>query len=460
MGKKMAVILAAGKGTRMKSKKPKVLHEVCGQSMLEYVIDSCRNVGTDEIHVIVGYESQLIKDAVPEGNGLSYTMQEEQLGTGHALMQVMPEIQKFRGQVMVLVGDAPLITSGTLEHLLEINSQEAVKATVITAEIPKPKNYGRIIRDEKGYLQKIVEAKDAKPHEKAVKEINSGMYCFDAQTLASVLDKLDNNNAQKEYYLTDVIGLIRGNGHKVKACLVENQEDILAVNSKTELATISKIMRRRINTRLMEEGVIITDPESTYIDYSAKVGQDTEIEPGVILKGDTVIGDECLIGSSSKLVNAIVGDRVTVEHSIILKSSVGDDTKVGPYAYIRPDSHIGRRVKIGDFVEVKKSIIGDDTKASHLTYIGDAKVGEGVNLGCGVVFVNYDGKNKYLTEVEDHAFIGCNTNLVAPVKVGKNVYVAAGSTITEDVPENALAIARCRQTIKEEYVTNNNLMKK
>lgn len=451
------VILAAGHGTRMVSEKPKVLHEVSGKAMLNYVISASEAAGADDIAVIVGYKADIVKAALPEN--LTAIEQKEQLGTGHAVLQALPFFENFNGNVLVLVGDAPLVRKETLEELVKAHEDGGFSATVLTAVFDDPTGYGRIVKkgDE---LIKIVEHKDATEEERSIKEINSGMYCFDAQALKAALQAINSDNVQGEYYLTDTIEILRGMGKKVGSYPTPDVDDIAAVNSKVQLAEIGKIMRRRINTSLMEAGAIIIDPENTYLSAETKVGKDTVVYPGVITEGRVVIGENCIIGHNSRIVNSTIADGVDIQISTILDSFVDENTHVGPYAYLRPNSHIGKNVKVGDFVEVKNSVMKDGAKASHLTYIGDAEVGKNVNLGCGTVFVNYDGTNKYRTVVEDNCFIGCNSNLVSPVTVKEGSYVAAGSTITNDVPEDTLAVARSRQVNKEGYALQMKQIKK
>lgn len=451
------VILAAGHGTRMVSEKPKVLHEVGGKAMLNYVISASEAAGADDIAVIVGYKADIVKAALPKN--LTAIEQKEQLGTGHAVLQALPFFENFNGNVLVLVGDAPLVRKETLEELVKAHEDGGFSATVLTAVFDDPTGYGRIVKkgDE---LIKIVEHKDATEEERNIKEINSGMYCFDAQALKAALQAINSDNVQGEYYLTDTIEILRGMGKKVGSYPTPDVDDIAAVNSKVQLAEIGKIMRRRINTSLMEAGAIIIDPENTYLSAETKVGKDTVVYPGVITEGRVVIAENCIIGHNSRIVNSTIADGVDIQISTILDSFVDENTHVGPYAYLRPNSHIGKNVKVGDFVEVKNSVMKDGAKASHLTYIGDAEVGKNVNLGCGTVFVNYDGTNKYRTVVEDNCFIGCNSNLVSPVTVKEGSYVAAGSTITDDVPEDTLAVARARQVNKEGYALQMKQIKK
>ena len=384
------VILAAGHGTRMVSEKPKVLHEVGGKAMLDYVISASEAAGADDTAVIVGYKADIVKAALPEN--ITAIEQKEQLGTGHAVLQALPFFENFNGNVLVLVGDAPLVRKETLEELVKAHEDGGFSATVLTAVFDDPTGYGRIVKngDE---LIKIVEHKDATDEERGIKEINSGMYCFDAQALKTALQAINSDNVQGEYYLTDTIEILRGMGKKVGSYPTPDVDDIAAVNSKVQLAEIGKIMRRRINTSLMEAGAIIIDPENTYLSAETKIGKDTTIYPGVITEGRVIIGENCVIGHNSRIVNSTIADGVDIQISTVLDSFVDENTHVGPYAYLRPNSHIGKNVKVGDFVEVKNAVMKDGAKASHLTYIGDAEVGKNVNLGCGTVFVNYDGSN-------------------------------------------------------------------
>jgi len=450
MNDSKTIILAAGEGTRMRSQKPKVLHQVCGENILDYVIEVSKTSGISEIAVIVGFQAELVKESLPPQ--ITTYFQKEQLGTGHAVLQALPFFEALKGNLVVLVGDAPLIQAETLTGLVRAHESGGYAVTVLTAEFDEPTGYGRMIKNRSGELLKIVEEKDANLVEKQIKEINSGMYCFDAQALVLALAQLKTDNVQGEYYLTDVIEILRKMGKTAGTFVTPDPEDIQAINSRVQLAEAEAVMRKRINHRLMDAGVTIIDPATTYVGARAIVGQDTVLYPGVILEGETEIGKDCVIGANCRLVDAKIGNKVSIQSSTILESRVDDYTNVGPYAYIRPGSQIGKHCKVGDFVEVKNSTMGDGAKASHLTYIGDGDVGENVNLGCGTVFVNYDGKNKYRTIVEKNAFVGCNTNLIAPVTVKEGAYIAAGSTITDDVPEDSLAIARARQVNKVGYL--------
>ena len=445
----LALILAAGAGTRMKSKKPKVLHELCGKPMLEHVIEQAHALQVDGTIVVIGNGAERVRASI--GEGVDYTYQMEQLGTGHAVLQAKEYFQNYQGGVLLLYGDTPLITSDTLKALIRYHREHHFDATVLTARLEDATGYGRIIRDLRGNITSIVEHKDANQEQLRIKEINSGMYYFDAQLLVQALDRLDNNNAQGEYYITDVISILNTMGCAIGGYILENSEEIMGVNSRVQLADAEAIMRERINRYWMEQGVTMVDPKTTYILKDVVIGQDTTLYPGVQIEGKSRIGENCTIGANSRIVSSEIGDNVEIQFSTILESRIDEGSKIGPYAYLRPKSIIGKHVKIGDFVEVKNSTIGDHSKASHLSYIGDADVGEGVNVGCGVVFVNYDGKNKHRTLVRDNAFIGCNANLVAPVEVKEGAYVAAGSTITNEVPPYSLAIARARQVVKEDW---------
>jgi len=454
---KCAIILAAGEGKRMNSNTPKVMHKVCGKEMINHVIDTMRSADIEMVDVIIGRGATQVKKGT-EDRKINYSLQEEQLGTGHAIMCAKEFLEGKKGIVAIFVGDGPLITEYTVRELLDYHEKGNYEATILTSRMDDPAKYGRIIRNENGEVKKIVEFKDATEEEKLVKEINSGMYCFNIEELLNSLDKLNNDNAQKEYYLTDVIGILKNEGSKVGAFDVPVDE-ITAVNSRAELADVESIMRKRINAKHMDNGVTIMDPSSTYIDCEVTIGKDTIIYPGNVLQGKTIIKEDCVLYPNNRISDSILGNGIVIQSSVVIESKIGEQTTVGPFAYIRPESNIGKHARIGDFVEIKKSTIGDNTKVSHLTYIGDAEVGSGCNFGCGTVVVNYDGKLKYKTIIGNNVFIGCNTNLVAPVTVNDNAYTAAGSTITNEVPKNALAIARARQKNIEKWVIKKGLNK-
>ncbi len=445
MGDFSLIVLAAGQGKRMKSESSKVIHKVCGKEMVNHVIDAAVKAGCVNPTVVVGHKKEQVIRAV-EGRAET-VLQEKQLGTGHAVMQAKDCIEKSEN-VIVLAGDTPLITAETLKAAMEMHIAEGNGATVLTAKIADPSGYGRIVRREDGQVEKIVEQKDASEEEKKIKEINSGMYCFNSSLLLGALQKITSDNAQGEYYLTDTLEILKKDGIKISAFEIENSDEILGVNDRVQLSQAEKLMRAAINRRHMLNGVTIIDPDSTYIEADVRIGIDTVIYPGTILEGKTIIGQGVTVGQNCRLVDAVIADGVDLWTSTVIESSVDEGTHVGPYAYIRPGSSVGKGCKVGDFVELKKARIGDGTKLSHLTYVGDAEVGKGCNFGCGTVVVNYDGKKKYKTVIGDNAFIGCNSNLVSPVTVNDGAYIAAGSTITDDVPEHTLAIARARQVVK------------
>lgn len=446
---KKAIILAAGKGTRMKSIHPKVVHKVCGKEMVNHVVDAASKAGVNETVVVLGHGIEEVKKVLAED--VKIAIQKQQLGTAHAVKMAEENI-KEDDTVIVLCGDTPLIEAATLEEFFKYHDDGKFAVTVLTTAVENPTGYGRIIRDDKGELLKIVEQKDASEEERAVKEINSGIYCFNGKFLKDSLEKVDNNNAQGEYYLPDTIEIIRNAAGKAGAYMGASIEELMGVNSRIQLSNAERIMRRRINERHMTNGVTIIDPDATYIDADVEIGNDTIILPACVLKKGTKIGVGCEIGPQTSMENSLVGDFTSVKKSELIDASVGSNTKVGPYAYLRPKTQVGDNCKVGDFVEMKNAKFGHGSKASHLSYIGDAEVGENVNIGCGVVFVNYDGKNKFKSIVKDNAFVGSNSNLVAPVVVEEDTFIATGSTITEDIPKGCLAIARERQVLKEGWV--------
>ena len=450
-----AVVLAAGQGTRMKSKLYKVLHPVCGKSMVEHVIDNINTLNTNRIVTVVGHGADMVKETL--GNKSEYVLQAEQLGTAHAIQQAEQLLGGLEGTTLVVCGDTPLIRPETMKALFEHHQNTNAKATILTAIADDPTGYGRILRDTDGQVSQIVEQKDATEEQRLVKEINTGTYCFDNKSLFETLKLVKNDNVQGEYYLPDVIEILQKQGEIISAYVTSNFEETLGVNDRFALSQAEELMRARINEQHMRNGVTIINPASTHISSEAIIGSDTIIKPGTIIEGKTVIGEDCVIGPNSHIVNTTIGDRTTIHSSVIIDSTVGNDTAVGPFAHLRPESSLGDKVKIGNFVEVKKSSLGNNSKVSHLSYIGDAEVGQNVNIGCGTITVNYDGKNKFKTIIEDEVFVGCNSNLVAPVTLKEGSYVAAGSTITKEVPSDALAIARARQENKLNYVSKLNL---
>lgn len=449
-----AVVLAAGKGTRMKSKLYKVLHKVAGKSMIEHVVDSVKQAGTDEIVTIVGHGAESVKETL--GSQSSYSFQEEQLGTAHAVKMAADELKGKEGTTLVVCGDTPLITPETLKALADYHEAQQAGVTVLSATADNPFGYGRIVRDQDGRLAKIVEQKDATEVEREIDEISTGIFAFDNVLLFELLEKVKNDNAQGEYYLPDVITLALEAGKIADAYRTDDFDEIMGVNDRVALSKAEAAYRERVNEYHMRNGVTLIDPASTYIEADVQIGMDTIIEPGVHLGKGTVIGEDTVIGQYSDVNNSTIGNRTTIKQSVVNDATVGDDTTVGPFAQLRPNAHLGNEVKVGNFVEVKKAELKDGAKVSHLSYIGDAEIGERTNVGCGSITVNYDGKNKFKTIIGKDSFIGCNTNLVAPVTVGDGVLIAAGSTITDDIPNDSLALARARQTTKPGYLNKNN----
>jgi bifunctional UDP-N-acetylglucosamine pyrophosphorylase/glucosamine-1-phosphate N-acetyltransferase len=439
-----AVILAAGQGTRLKSSKPKVMHLLCGRPLLWHVLRSARGVTQKQL-LIVGHGADEIKAYFGEEN---FVQQGQQLGTGHALQHALPYLPS-QGELLVLNGDTPLLEEKVLRQLVDFHRRQKMAATVLTATLDDPTGYGRVLRDKKGHILKIVEELDATLQQKGIKEINTGSYCFDLQLLHEFLPLLPKNERKGEYYLTDLISLFSGAGDPVGAYVTKDVVTVLGINDRVQLAQATSCLRTRINVKLMHSGVTLIDPAATYIDLEVEVGKDTIIYPQTILEGKTKIGENCLIGPGAHLVDSEVGNDVCCRQSTVLQSCLHDGCQVGPYAHIRPGSTIGCEAKIGDFVEIKNSIIGRRSKVPHLSYVGDANIGDGVNMGAGSIVVNYDGRRKHPTIIEEGVFIGCNSNLVAPLTIGKNSFVAAGSTITRDVPSGSLAVSRSRQEIKE-----------
>lgn len=454
MNRLKAIILAAGEGSRMKSKKPKVLHEILNKTMVDYVISTAKNCGAGEVCVVVGHKAEEVKAGIQDKD-VTFALQEKQKGTGHAVMMAGDFIEEDM-EMLILYGDTPLITGETLAKLVQAHREDKHSVTVVSAILEDPTGYGRIVRDDRANFQRIVEHKDATDTERFINEINTGIYIFNGKELKESLGKLNNNNAQGEYYLTDCLELILKAGGKVEAVVAKDAQEFFGVNSRVQLAEATQIMKTRINRRHLENGVTIVDPENTYIGADVTIGMDTVILPGCVLEGNTVIGEDCEIGPHSRLTDVKLGNGVKFQSSTAIESEIGNETTVGPYAYIRPNCKIGNKVKVGDFVEVKNSVIGDGTKIPHLSYVGDTDAGEKINFGCGSIMVNYDGKKKHRTTIEDNVFVGCNVNLVAPVTVKKGSYIAAGSTITKDVPEEVLAVARAKQTVIEGWIEKRN----
>ncbi len=450
---KTAVILAAGDGKRMKSELPKVMHKVCGKELVAHVWNAVKEVSDDAPVVVTGNKGELI-EALLKGKA-RFAVQAERRGTAHAVLCAKEYLTGLEGYVTITAGDMPLITEKTFQMLLEKTVSQQLDACVLTAVVENADGYGRILRDDYGNVSGIVEHRDASQEQKKIREINTSIYCFKISSLLDALAKVKNDNAQGELYLTDTLAILKAEGKKIGGYIVENAVEAMGINDRVQLSQAEKAMRRRINETMMRGGVTLIDPENTYIEADVEIGRDTVIYPNNFIGKGSRIGEECVLFPGSRIENSEIGNRCEIQASVVLEARVGSETKIGPNAYLRPQSVIGDRVRIGDFVEVKNSTIGNGSKVSHLTYVGDAEMGENCNVGCGTVFVNYDGANKHHTRVGDHVFIGCNTNLVAPVNIGNNAFIAAGSTVTEDVGENDLCIARARQCVKKGWVLQN-----
>ncbi len=454
MNNTCAIILAGGKGTRMKSKKPKVLSEILFKPMLGYVIEACNKANVNDICVVTGFKYELVEEYLSSVGDFSIARQLEQKGTGHAVMMAKDFLLKNKGKdVLVLCGDAPLITHECIENSYKSHIENKNAITVVTACLEDAGNYGRICRNDDDTIKKIVERKDCTEEEVLIKEINSGVYWFNVDNLLDCLDKLTTNNSQGEYYLTDTLEITINSNKKVSAFVCEDTDIILGANSRKDLFELNEKMRLKVIDKHFENGVEFISLDGVYISPDAKIGCDTVIYPNTIIKENVVIGEDCKIGPSTLIQDSVIDDRVSLNQVQCYKSKVHHDTDIGPFVHIRPNSEIDHHVHIGDFVEVKNSFVGAGTGISHLTYVGDSDVGKNVNFGCGVVTVNYDGVNKHRCTIKDGAFIGCNTNLIAPVTIGENGYTGAGSTITDDVPDEALGIARAKQQIKKDFST-------
>lgn len=451
MKKRYVIVLAAGQGTRMKSKLFKVMHPVMGRPMVGHVVQAALDAEVDQVFTVTGVGAEVVKDYLQDKS--EYVYQEEQLGTAHAVEQARALLEDKEGTTLVLSGDTPLLQADTIKKLMDFHESQNAKATVLTALADDPFGYGRVIRAADGSVDKIVEEKDATAEERAVKEINTGSYCFDNQALFAELKNVDNDNTQDEYYLPDVIEILKNHDEIVGAYPLNDMNEALGVNDRVALSEAQAIMQARINKAHMVNGVTLIDPKNTYIDVDVKIGQDTVIEPGAYLKGNTVIGAEVFIGSNTEISNSQIADNVRIVQSIVEESTVKEFSDVGPFSRLRPGSIIEKNVHIGNFVEVKNSTIHSKTLVGHHAYIGDAEVGQHVNIGAGVIFANYDGKTKGKTIVGDHTFVGSNSTLVAPVVLGEKSFVAAGSTITNEIPAEGLGIARGRQVVKEKFYT-------
>ena len=447
MSEILPIILAAGRGVRMASSMPKVLHKLLGRPILSYVIDAVRGLGLKRICVVVGYKAEKIMK-VFEQPEIIFIEQREQLGTGHALMCCKEILSDVKGDILVLNGDTPLITQNTLKRLIDIHKNEGSSITLVISKVKQPGEYGLIIRDKEGRIKGIEEVTE-RGETKQSKEINAGIYCFKKDFLEKNIPLIPKNEKKGEYYLTDLIKIASEKGGKI-AEIKAPFEEVIGINNRLDLAIATDILRKKILKGLMLQGTTIIDPNSTYVESGIKIGRDSILSPGVYLAGKTTIGENTILEHGVVIRDSEIGNNVIIKaYSVITESIVEDNAKIGPFAHLRPGSHVAEEAKIGNFVEMKKSYIGRGSKASHLTYLGDAQIGSGVNIGAGTITCNYDGKRKHKTIIKDRAFIGSNTAFIAPICIGEEVTVGAGSVITEDVPDKKLAIARARQVIKE-----------
>jgi bifunctional UDP-N-acetylglucosamine pyrophosphorylase/glucosamine-1-phosphate N-acetyltransferase len=449
VGELHVVILAAGKGTRMKSMQPKVLHPLAGKPLIEHVLRTVDRLEAASTVLVIGHGADDVRAALAARPSLHFVVQSPQLGTGHALLQAEPVLAGKRGTVLLLYADVPLLQASTLSRLIETHRGARAAATVLTAQVADPYGYGRIVRDDDGRITRIVEQRDASSEEQAIGEINSGIYAFDLAPLFGALHSLATDNAQGEYYLTDLVSIYHRAGLPVETLRLEQTPELQGVNSRVDLAELTLVLRNRKNRDLMLDGVTLEDPATTYVEEDVTVGPDTVLAPGVMLEGRTTVGARCRIHAGAHLINATIADDVTIlDRTVITDATVGPGASVGPFAHIRPESVIAEHARVGNFVELKKTSLGSHSKANHLAYLGDATIGARVNVGAGTITCNYDGERKHQTIIEDGVFIGSDSQLIAPVRIGRDAYVAAGSSITQDVPADALAIARGRQDTK------------
>lgn len=445
-----AIVLAAGKGTRMKSGLVKVLHPIAGRPMIDWPLEAARGAGASPVVLVVGHQAEAVQERFQGAPDISCALQVEQLGTGHAVACAVPALAGFSGTVLILCGDTPLLTGTTLDDLIAFHRSGGATVTVLTARMDNPHGYGRVVRDGDGRVLRIVEQKDATAEERAISEINSGIYCMEAGFLFDNIGSLGNDNAQKEFYLTDLVALAASQGAPCLAMSIDDSDEIMGVNDRAQLALAARILRRRINRDLMLSGVTLVDPEHTYIDQGVTIGPDTVIHPNCSISGATVIGSGCLVEGGVSISSCRIGDACRIKAGSVLEDSeLCREVAVGPMAHLRPGTLLNDHVKVGNFVETKKTVMGEGSKASHLTYLGDAQVGRDVNIGCGTITCNYDGVNKHRTVIDDNVFVGSDVQLVAPVRVGANSLIAAGTTVTRDVPAGSLAISRTPQVNRE-----------
>jgi len=445
-----AVILAAGKGTRMKSGLVKVLHPVAGRPMIDWVVDAARAAGASPAVLVVGHQSDAVQAVFRGDADIRCALQEQQLGTGHAVACAREGLAGFSGTVLIMCGDTPLLRGETLQGLIAFHRENRAALTVLTAVLEDPHGYGRVVRDAAGRVLRIVEQKDATPQEQAIREINSGIYCMEAGFLFANVDSISSDNAQGEFYLTDLVSIAVTQGLACLGLPTDDPDEIMGVNDRAQLADAARILRRRINRQLMGAGASLVDPGHSYIDHGVRIGPDTVVHPNCTISGATVIGSGCTIENGVSISDCTVGDNCHIKAGSVLEGSrLHAAVSVGPMAHLRPGTVLYDHVKIGNFVETKKIFMGEGSKASHLTYLGDASIGSNVNIGCGTITCNYDGVSKHHTEIGDDVFIGSDVQLVAPVRVGRNSLVAAGTTVTVDVPPDSLAISRVPQVNKE-----------
>jgi len=445
-----AVILAAGKGTRMKSNIVKVMHPLGGLPMVSWPVNTVREAGASRIVLVTGHQSEKVQDFFEGQTDVRFAVQEEQLGTGHAVACALPALLGFSGMVLILCGDVPLISTATLEAMVRQHRSRHAVITVLTADFAQPNGYGRIVKDGDGFIKRIVEEKDATDAERRITEINSGIYCVESDFLTVAIPNLKNDNAQREYYLTDIIKEAANLGLLCQAFPVADPAEVMGINDRAQLAEAGQLLRGRINKALMLAGTTLIDPLTTYIDQGVRIGRDTTIHPNVHISGDTEIGNNCLIEPSAVIKGCKIGNGVIIKTgSVMMDAVIHDDVAIGPMAHLRPGTELKEHVKIGNFVETKKIVMGEGSKASHLTYLGDAAIGTNVNIGCGTITCNYDGVKKHRTVIGDDVFVGSDVQFVAPVTIGRNSLIAAGTTVTRDVPPDSLAIARAPQVNKE-----------
>jgi bifunctional UDP-N-acetylglucosamine pyrophosphorylase/glucosamine-1-phosphate N-acetyltransferase len=436
----------------MKSGLPKVLHRISGLALIDHVLRTARSVSPSTVTVVVGHQAEAVREHLAASPEVRFAVQEPQLGTAHALQQTEPVLDGRSGTVILLSGDVPLLTFDTLRRLVATHRGAKAAATVVTATVERPYGYGRIVRAE-GRIARIVEERDASPAERQIREINSGIYAFDLAPLFDALRGIASQNAQGEFYLTDLIAIYRRRAMPVETLLIENSQEIRGINSRTELAEVSRLLRQQKNEELMAAGVTLVDPATTYIDPDVQIGPDTVIHPGVVIEGETHIGSACEIQAHVRITNSTLGDRVIVNNfCVLIGARVADEAAVGPFAHLRPESVLAERAKVGNFVELKQTTLGPGAKANHLSYLGNATIGANVNVGAGTITCNYDGTRKHQTVIEDGAFIGSDTQIIAPITVGRGAYVGTGTTVRENVPPGALAVSAGKQRNIEGWV--------